>query len=159
MGKRISVHFFVGLFVLAGFLALLVLAFKVSGLNPHQGQGYRVIANFSNIGGLKPRAPVTIAGVKVGVVDNIILDEASFNAKVTLILDKSTHIPRDDAAASILTEGLLGSNYVSITPGFDADSPDEKTEYLEDGDTIDKTNEALVLENLIGQLVFNMNKK
>jgi phospholipid/cholesterol/gamma-HCH transport system substrate-binding protein len=159
MRGRIGIHFFVGLFVLSGFVALLILAFKVSGLNPHQGQGYRVYANFSNIGGLKARAPVTIAGVKVGFVDSIVLDESSFNAKVTLVLDKQTHIPRDDASASILTEGLLGSNYVSITPGFEADSPEERTEYLKDGDSIDKTNEAMVLENLIGQLVFNMNKK
>ena len=160
MQKRIDTFFFVGLFVLFGFLALFVLAFRVSGLTSlGQSKGYPVIANFSNIGGLKVRAPVTIAGVKVGQVAAIRLDEKSFNAEVTLILNANTHIPKEDAAASILTEGLLGSNYISITPGFEADDEGETTAYLKAGDVIDKTNEAMVLENLIGQLVFNMNKK
>lgn len=160
MRQKMGLYFFVGVFVLFGLFSLFVLAFKVSGLTQFgQEKGYRVIANFSNIGGLKVRAPVTIAGVKVGQVSNIALDERSFNARVTLTLLPNTHIPRDEVSASILTEGLLGSNYISITPGFEADSPEEQTEFLKEGDLIEKTNEAMVLENLIGQLVFNMNKK
>lgn len=159
MKQRFLMDFIVGLFILLAGFGLLMLAFKVSGLTSLSStRGYHVYADFTNIGGLKVRAPVTIAGVRVGEVTDIQLDEHSFNAKVTfLINDKQNKIPAEDAQVRILTEGLLGSNYISITPGFEAESED-KTLYLREGDKIQKTHEAIILENLIGQLLFNINK-
>lgn len=149
----------VGLFMLLGLLALVVMVMKVSGLSSfRQDKGYEVTADFTDIGGLKVRAPVTIAGVKVGEVTRIELQPQQLNAKVTMLLRSDKPIPYDDASARILTQGLLGSNYISIVPGFD-DESDTKHPYLRQGDTIAKTQEAIILENLIGQLLFNINKK
>ena len=104
------------------------------------------------------RAPVTVAGVKIGEVTNIELQPNQLNAKVTMMLSRDKKIPYEDASARILTEGLLGSNYVSIVPGFD-DEENKDHPYLRGGDEIAKTQEAVILENLIGQLIFNVNKK
>lgn len=154
MNTRYGLNLAVGFFMLFGFFALLVMVFKVSGVTEltHK-KTYEVTADFANIGGLKVRAPVTIAGVKVGEVRRIALQPGQLNAKVTLQLNKHQPIPYEDVSARILTEGLLGSNYVSIVPGFDgeADHP-----YLRAGDVIEKTQEAVILENLIGQLLFNV---
>jgi phospholipid/cholesterol/gamma-HCH transport system substrate-binding protein len=147
----------VGLFMLFGLLAFAVMIMKVSGLaNLNSNNVYPVTADFADIGGLKIRAPVTIAGVKVGEVANIELQPEQLNAKVTMILRADKHIPFDDTSARILTEGLLGSNYISIVPGFD--SADGGHPYLRSGDVIAKTQEAIILENLIGQLLFNIKK-
>ncbi len=153
-------EFFVGLFFLMALLAFVVLALKVSGLSGFSSSdGYHVYADFSNVGGLKVRAPVSIAGVKVGYVERIDLEPDSFSAKVTLFINETQNkIPQIDTSARILTEGLLGSNYISITPGFETQESGEKPKYLTEGARIDKTEEAVILENLIGQLVFNMNK-
>jgi phospholipid/cholesterol/gamma-HCH transport system substrate-binding protein len=151
------VHVSVGLLMLFGLLAFMFLAVKVSGMSGlHQSEHYSVSAEFSNIGGLKVRAPITVAGVKVGEVTDIELVPSSLNARVTMSLRADEPIPYDDASARILTEGLLGSNYVSIVPGFDSSDPNHQ--FLREGDVIAKTQEAIVLENLIGQLVFNMKK-
>ncbi len=154
------IEFLVGLFFITAVLAFAILAMKVSGLSGlGSSHGYRVYADFTNIGGLKVRSPVTIAGVRVGEVESISLQPDSFSAKVTLLIDKSqTKIPLVDTSARILTEGLLGSNYISIIPGFDKTEESDKPQYLKDGAVIEKTEEAVILENLIGQLVFNMNK-
>lgn len=100
--------------------------------------------------------PVTIAGVRVGEVSKINLQPGQLNAKVTLKLNANIPIPYDDVSARILTEGLLGSNYVSIIPGFDNENSNHP--YLRNGDMIAKTQEAMVLENLIGQLLFSIKK-
>jgi phospholipid/cholesterol/gamma-HCH transport system substrate-binding protein len=151
------VHISVGLLMLLGLICFLVLAIKVSGVSDFGQAGhYSVSAEFSNIGGLKVRAPVTVAGVKVGEVTKIELIPNSLNAQVTMSLYSNQSIPYEDASARILTEGLLGSNYISIVPGFD--SSDSQHQFLREGDVITKTQEALVLENLIGQLVFNIKK-
>jgi phospholipid/cholesterol/gamma-HCH transport system substrate-binding protein len=151
------IDFTVGVFMLMGIIAIVFLIFKVSGLNQHiNGDGFHVTASFTDIGGLKVRAPVTIAGVRVGEVTDITLTPNDFNAKVTLLIKQTARIPYTDVSARILTEGLIGSNYISITPGFDDDA---KHPYLRDGDVIAKTQEAIILENLIGQLIFNINKK
>lgn len=154
------IDFCVGLFFLVSVLAFAVLAVKVSGLSGlSTSRGYRVYADFANIGGLKVRSPVTIAGVRVGEVEKITLQPDSFSAKVTLLIDSGQQkIPQIDTSARILTEGLLGSNYISIVPGFDKAEDNDKPQYLRDGAVIEKTEEAVILENLIGQLVFNMNK-
>ncbi|MDI9818348.1 MULTISPECIES: outer membrane lipid asymmetry maintenance protein MlaD [unclassified Legionella] len=148
----------VGIFMLLGFLALFVLIIKVSGITGLvASKGYHVSAEFSDIGGLKVRAPVTVAGVKIGEVTHIELQPNELNAKVTMLLRSDKPIPYEDTSARILTEGLIGSNYISIVPGFDDESGDHP--YLREGDMIAKTQEAVILENLIGQLLFNINKK
>lgn len=147
----------VGIFILLGLLSLSVLVMKVSGIsNLNVKKTYSVTADFADIGGLKVRAPVTIAGVKVGEVSRIELQPEQLNAKVTMLLQADKPIPFDDTSARILTEGILGSNYVSIVPGFD--SQDGAHPYLRAGDRIAKTEQAIILENLIGQLIFNINK-
>ncbi len=152
--KRYGLDLAVGFLMLFGFLALLVMVFKVSGIQAlTHTKSYQVTADFANIGGLKVRAPVTVSGVKVGEVTDIALEPGRLNAKVTMKLAKNKPIPYEDVTARILTEGLLGSNYVSIVPGFE-DVPDHP--YLRAGDVIEKTQEAVILENIIGQLLFNV---
>ncbi len=149
----------VGLFILSGVLALMIMAMKVSGVSELAAKkGYEVSAEFTDIGGLKVRAPVTIAGVKIGEVIKIELKPGDLNAKVTMLLRSDKPVPYEETSARILTQGLLGSNYISIVPGFD-DNPQSTHPYLQAGDQIAKTQEAIILENLIGQLLFNINKK
>ena len=155
--KTASVDFAVGIFMLAGVLALAFLIFRVSGISTGiTKQTYTVTADFTDVGGLNVRAPVTVAGVKIGEVEKIVLQDNTLNARVTLRLLQDQKIPYEDVSARILTQGLLGANYISIIPGFDADI---KHPYLRAGDQIAKTQEAMILENLIGQLIFNINKK
>lgn len=159
MKKQRYVDVSVGLFMLLGLVALLVMAMKVSGISeilPYKS--YNVTADFTDIGGLKIRAPVTVAGVKIGEVTRIDLQPGELNAKVTMRLRSDKKIPYEDSSARILTQGLLGSNYISIVPGFD-DEGNKEHPYLRNGDAIAKTQEAVILENLIGQLLFNINKK
>ncbi|KTD30821.1 toluene transporter subunit: membrane component of ABC superfamily protein [Legionella moravica] len=158
MKKQRYVDISVGIFMLLGLLALLVMAMKVSSFNDFISQkGYQVTADFTDIGGLKVRAPVTVAGVRIGEVSRIELQPGELNARVTMTLRSDKRIPYEDSSARILTEGLLGSNYISIVPGFeDEDSNDHP--YLRQGDVIAKTQEAIILENLIGQLLFNIKK-
>jgi len=148
----------VGVFMLLGALALLIMVMMVSGItNWRVAKEYQVTANFTDIGGLKVRAPVTVAGVRIGEVTRIELQPSQLNAKVTMMLNQDKLIPYADSSARILTEGLLGSNYISIVPGFD-DEDNNDHPYLKAGDVIAKTQEAIILENLIGQLLFNIKK-
>lgn len=140
----------VGLFIVAAIAALFVLAFKVSGMsNFGDHNSYQIKAPFDNIGDLKPRAAVTIAGVKIGQVTGIELDPKSFKAVVVMRIDDNAKTIPSDTQASIVTAGLLGANYVSLTPGFDDD-------YLKDGDSIQDTHPAILLEEMLGQLMFSM---
>lgn len=158
MSKHRFIDISVGLFMLLGLLSLFAMVMMVSGISDLVStKGYQVSANFTDIGGLKVRAPVTVAGVKIGEVTRIELQPSQLNAKVTMLLRRDEPIPYADASARILTEGLLGSNYVSIVPGFD-DEQDKSHPYLRAGDVIAKTQEAVILENLIGQLLFNVKK-
>lgn len=159
MNKQRYLDVSVGLFMLLGLLALLVMTMKVSHLSGFMSsKTYNITAEFTDIGGLKVRAPVTIAGVKVGEVTGIELQSGALNARVTMRLQSDKKIPYEDSSARILTQGLLGSNYISIVPGFEeGESKDHP--YLQNGDVIAKTQEAIILENLIGQLLFNINKK
>lgn len=158
--KQRAVDLSVGIFMLIGLLALVVLVMKVSGITTFVSshQTYHVTAEFSNIGGLKVRAPVTVAGVRIGQVTRIELQPGELNAKVTMLLRADKKIPYEDSSARILTEGLIGSNYISIVPGFENDEKNMGHPYLREGDVIAKTQEAVILENLIGQLLFNINK-
>lgn len=158
MKKSRYIDVSVGLFMLMGLLALLTMVMKVSGITELVSkEGYQVTANFTDIGGLKVRAPVTVAGVKIGEVSRIELQPDQLNAKVTMTLRRDQHIPYEDSSARILTAGLLGSNYISIVPGFE-DESNKSHPYLRSGDVIAKTQEAIILENLIGQLLFNIKK-
>lgn len=142
----------VGFLVLIAVGAMLVLALQVSGISTsNSASHYTVTAEFDNIGGLKLGAPVSVAGVKVGDVKAIELDPTTYQAKVTLeIYSDQTKIPVD-SSASILTAGILGAQYIGITPGYT-----DKT--LTKNGEIPTTHSAMILENLIGQLMFN-NKK
>lgn len=138
----------VGLFVLLGAAAILFLALQSANLLSLSFQPtYRVVAKFDNIGGLKRQAAVKSAGVVVGRVDSIALDDKTFQARVTLALDTRYTFPKD-SSMKILTSGLLGEQYIGIEPGAD-----EKN--LAAGDTITTTQSAVVLENLIGQFLYN----
>jgi phospholipid/cholesterol/gamma-HCH transport system substrate-binding protein len=148
-----TVEFGVGLFVLAGILGLVFLGLRVSGLTLNApSETFHLEANFSDIGSLKPRARVTMAGVTVGRVESIDLDTQWFEARVKMRLESNLEdqLSRDTTAA-ILTSGLLGEQYVGLSVGGDP-------EMLEDGDTIRDTQSALVLEELIQQFVSSMVK-
>jgi phospholipid/cholesterol/gamma-HCH transport system substrate-binding protein len=145
--ERKTYDLWVGLFVIAGFLALIFLGFQVGGYSEERStKTYNVEARFENIGGLKMKAPVKSAGVLVGRVNDIHFDNKKFQAVVTLALDTRYQFPKD-TTASILTSGLLGEVFI----GFDAGG-DEKN--LAQGDNIKLTQSAVVLERLIGQLMF-----
>jgi phospholipid/cholesterol/gamma-HCH transport system substrate-binding protein len=147
MSKR-SIEIMVGGFVLLGLGALLFLALKAANLASFGDQkGYTVTAKFDNIGGLKSRAPVRSAGVTVGRVRSIGLDAKTFQGVVTMEIDNDVVFPKD-SSAKILTAGLLGDQYIGIEAGGD-----EKN--MKGGDVISQTQSAMVLENLIGQLIFN----
>jgi phospholipid/cholesterol/gamma-HCH transport system substrate-binding protein len=138
----------VGLFVLIGAAALVFLALQAANLLSLSFQPtYRVDAMFDNIGGLKPRAAVKSSGVVVGRVESITFDDKSFRARVTLAMESRYKFPKD-SSLKILTSGLLGEQYVGIEAGAD-----EKL--LAAGDTITNTQSAVVLENLIGQFLYN----
>ena len=144
---RKTIDLWVGIFILLGFAALLVLALRVGNLGAERvHETYTVSANFENIGGLKPKAPVKSAGVLVGRVTDIRFDNEKFQAVVNLTMDKRFGFPKD-TSASILTSGLLGEVYI----GLDAGAEDKK---LVDGDKIKLTQSAVVLERLIGQFMF-----
>ena len=146
MGKR-TIEFWVGVFVLLGFGALMVLALKVGGVQlGGQNETYTVTAPFSNIGGLKVRAPIRASGVTVGRVAAIDFDAAQYEAEVTLEIDARFPFPKD-TSASILTAGILGENYIGLDAGAEDDT-------LVDGDRIMITQSAIVLERLIGEFLY-----
>jgi phospholipid/cholesterol/gamma-HCH transport system substrate-binding protein len=147
MSKR-GIETMVGLFVLLGLAGALFLSLKAANLASFgERKGYTVSAKFDNIGGLKPRAPVRSAGVTVGRVKRIRLDAKTYQGVVTMEIDDDMRFPKD-SSAKILTSGLLGDQYIGLEPGAD-----EKE--LVAGDVIRQTQSAVVLENLIGQMIFN----
>jgi phospholipid/cholesterol/gamma-HCH transport system substrate-binding protein len=147
MGKR-SIDLLVGLFVLLGLAALVVLALKAGNLGSFNfSKGYDVQARFDNIGGLKVRAPVKSAGVVVGRVASIGLDGETYEAVVTLNMDSRFGFPKD-SSAKILTSGLLGEQYIGIEAGGSSDK-------LAAGGRIKNTQSAIVLEKLISQFLYN----
>ncbi|HBK57572.1 MAG TPA: outer membrane lipid asymmetry maintenance protein MlaD [Xanthomonadales bacterium] len=138
----------VGLFLLLGLCALLALAFaSTNGRIGLAGDTYEVSARFSNVGELRPRAPVKIGGVTIGSIARVELDPERFDAIAVLTIDRRfDQIPADSSAA-VYTSGLLGERYISITPGGDV-------EVLGPGDEIFMTQSAVVLEQLIGKYIF-----
>ena len=144
-----TVEIGVGLFLLAGILALLLLALRVSGLSPTASTDtYKLYAYFDNIAGLTVRAKVTMAGVTIGKVTAIDLDRDNYMARVTLQLEKAVDNLPVDSTASILTAGLLGEKYIGISVGGE-------DAILKDGGTIHDTQSSLVLEDLIGKFLLN----
>jgi len=149
MINRKSLELWVGLFVAAGILALAMLAFKVGNLTSADVMNsYKVSARFDNVGGLKVKAAVTMAGVRIGRVSAIAFDDKKYQALVTMDIDGRYQIIPKDSSASILTSGLLGDQYIGIEPGGEDAS-------LKSGDTFLRTQSALVLEKLVGQVIFN----
>lgn len=140
----------VGAFVLLAIVTLFVISFKASSMHSFSGESsYTVHAYFDDVGSLMVKSPIRIAGVKVGEVVGINLDNTLYKAKVDISLySKDTAIPVD-SSASIMTEGLLGSKYIAISPGFGPGS-------LADNGVIDITHPAILLENIIGKLLFQM---
>ena len=142
----------VGLFVSVGTLALLFMALKAANLLQVNFQPtYEVKARFDNIGGLKVNAAVKSAGVVVGRVQRVALDPQRFQAEVVLAMDSAYTFPKD-SSLKILTSGLLGEQYVGIQAGYDE-------AVLKAGDVVSETQSAVVLENLIGQFLFNQAAK
>lgn len=138
----------VGLFVLLGLAALVFVALKAANLTSFgRADTYTVTARFDNIGGLKARAPVRAAGVVIGRITSIGLDPKTYQGVVTMEIDGNYLFPKD-SSAKILTAGLLGDQYVGIEAGGEVDN-------LAAGSTIKQTQSAVVLENLIGQFLFN----
>lgn len=146
--SRTTMDLWVGVFVGAGIAALLFLALKVGSISGSDIQSpYTLIARFDNIGGLKARAPVKVAGVLVGRVAEIRYDNERFQAEVVFTVDGRYKFPTD-TFANILTSGLLGEQYVGLDPGGE-------DKLLAPGDVIKKTQSAVVLEKLISQFMFN----
>ena len=135
----------VGIFVLLGLGSIAYLSFRLGGSSYAGPGGLTVYAYFDEVGGLSARAPVVISGVKVGQVVEIGLDPGDYRAKVTMNLDRSLEL-REDASASVVTQGVLGDKLVAIDPGG-AD------EVIPNGGTISLTQSAVILEQLIGKLV------
>jgi len=137
----------VGAFVLAGALSLVFLAVKVSGVTlSSAGKSYTLYAKFNDVAGLRERAKVSVAGVTIGRVADISVDLEYGQAIVKMeIYGQPGELPAD-TGAQILTEGMLGARYINLLPGAD-------TEMLADGDTIVDTQGAMVLENLVGELI------
>ena len=146
--ERTTIDLWVGIFVALGVAALLGLAMKVGNLTTSNiGETYMVEAAFENIGGLKPRAPVKSAGVVVGRVEGIRFDTVTYEAIVSLNVDKSYQFPAD-TFANIYTAGLLGEQYIGLEAGGDE-------EVLKNGDKIAHTQDAVVLEKMISQFLYN----
>ncbi|CAN8138742.1 outer membrane lipid asymmetry maintenance protein MlaD [Thiomicrorhabdus sp. 6S2-11] len=147
MKQKTTMEIWVGALVLMTIAALLMIALQVSNFTAlKEKPSYQVTALFSNIGGLKVRAPVKLSGVVIGRVTNITIDQKTFKARVWMQIDQQFNELSSDSSAAILTSGLLGDQYVGIAPGGDF-------EYLENGSEIEYTQSALVLEELIGQFL------
>ncbi len=145
-------EFWVGLFVLAGILAMVVLSLRVGNLGSQDSDGYKVSAKFQDIGGLTAKSPVRMAGVTIGRVTDISIDSNDYEAVVNMqIFGEHKNLPID-TSATILTSGLLGSQFIGLEPGGDE-------EYLTEGSQIEYTQPALVLEKLIGRFITSFSNK
>lgn len=151
--KRLNLELMVGLFIVLGFAAFVFSALQAANLgnlnvNAHT---YTVTARFDNIGGLKPRASVKSAGVVVGRLKSVTFDQETFQAKVEISVDSRYLFPVD-SSLKILTSGLLGEQYIGISAGGE-------DENWKDGSVAERTQSAVVLENLIGQFLYQSAEK
>jgi len=144
--ERSTLDLWVGVFVVAGIAAIAILAFKVGNLGTYNvSESYQVKAYFTNVGGLRATASVKSSGVLVGRVTEVKLNSERYEAEVTMSIDKRYQFPKD-TLVSILTSGLLGDQYIGLKPGMDDGM-------LKNGDVIHMTRSAVVLEDIIGQIV------
>jgi len=149
MSSKAKIELAVGAFVVVGVAALLMLSLKVSNFSGFSnGNNYELNASFENIGGLKVRAPVMMAGVRIGEVTNVGLDTVTFEANVTLSISSQYAVLPKDSSASIFTSGLLGEQYIAMEAGGDVD-------VLKSGDSIVLVQSAMVLEQVLGQFLFS----
>jgi len=149
MQNKGVLELWVGLFVAVGFAALAFLAFKVGSFSGGDlGDTYQLKARFSNVGGLTTKAPVNMAGVRIGRVSAIRIDPDDYSAVVVMSIDERHDNLPMDTSASILTQGLLGAQFVGLEPGGD-------DIHLQEGDEIMLTQSAVVLEQLISQMLFS----
>lgn len=152
--KYLKAEILVGLFVLAGILAAAVMSLKIAGLVFNgNSNSYVLHAKFDNIGSLKLRAPVKIGGVVVGRVSGIRLDQESMVPIVDMEIEASCDKLSSESKAAIQTAGIIGEQYIALTPGFYDE--DMGTEYLKNGDYFTDTGSALVLEDLIGKFLYS----
>lgn len=156
--KYLKAEIIVGLFMLLGIIAAIILALKVAGLVfSAKSEVYTVQAKFENIGSLRVRAPVRIGGVLIGRVTNISLDEEDLTPVVSISIEKQYDKISSDSRANILTSGIIGEQYIGIVPGFYDE--DMGSTYLKNGDKIKDTGSAVVLEDLISKFLFNSQKE
>ncbi|MDP4527478.1 outer membrane lipid asymmetry maintenance protein MlaD [Alkalimonas delamerensis] len=149
-----KIELLVGVFVAFAIGAFLVLALKVANTGfTGSGDTYTLYADFENIGGLRPRSPVKVGGVVVGRVAAIELDKQYYTPRVRLEISRQYDNFPETSSLVILTSGLLGEQYLGLQPGF----IDDSVHLLQDGDLIEDTRSAMVLEELIGQFLFNRN--
>ena len=147
MNQSRTVQIWVGVFVAIGMASLFILAMKVSNISAlTEQEGYILKANFENIGGLKVRSPVTMAGVVIGRVSAITFDKQIYEAVVSMTIDNNYNNIPEDTTASIFTAGLLGEQYIGLEAGGAED-------YMKEGDNFKLTQSAVVLEKLIGQFL------
>ena len=148
----------VGIFLLAALLAALFVCLKAANVTSMRTEPtYTIYATFDNIGGLKVRSPVRIGGVVVGRVADISLDPKTYLPRVTLDIEERYNNIPDTSSLSIRTSGLLGEQYLALNVGFE--DPELGTSILKDGGTIQDTKSAMVLEDMIGQFLYNSNSK
>ncbi|KFZ31206.1 toluene ABC transporter substrate-binding protein [Pseudidiomarina salinarum] len=147
-----NVQLAVGAFVIIGFIALVFLALQAANMGgATAGETYKLYAKFDNIGGLKERSPVKVGGVVVGRVSKITLSGEYYEPLVEMQISKKYDEFPNTSSVSVLTSGLLGEQYLGLNPGF----VDDTVEMLDEGDHIQDTKSALVLEDLIGQFLFS----
>lgn len=152
--KRITLDFFVGLFILIGIICIAFLSVSVAGVSnfsENSSGNYTLYANFNNIGSLKVDAPVKVSGFIVGRVAGIQLNPTTYQAQVIMRINKNYKFSTD-SSAQILTTGLLGEQYVGLQSGAE-------TEYLTNGGIINITSSAMVLEDLISKFITNISTK
>ncbi|AMG30266.1 outer membrane lipid asymmetry maintenance protein MlaD [Grimontia hollisae] len=153
MQQNRKTEFWVGTFVLAGIVAVLLLIFQVADVKSFsRTDHYTLQAHFDNIGGLKVRSPVKVGGVVVGRVSQISLSAPDYVPTVSMEIDRKFGYFPETSSAAILTSGLLGEQYIGIRPGF----LDEDIDVLQDGDLLEDTRSAMVLEDLIGQFLYSV---
>ncbi len=147
MAKQNMIELSVGVFIAAGIAALAMLAIQVSNMSSFSdSEGYEVVAKFENIGGLKVRSPVSMAGVRLGRVIDVSFDQESFEAVVRMRVNNKYNQLPIDTSASIFTAGVLGESYVSLEAGAEEET-------LKAGDEIEMTQSAVILEQLIGEFM------
>lgn len=152
MQQNSKTELWVGAFMLAGLFALMLLIFKVADVKSFSRSNYYSLeAQFDNIGGLKVRSPIKVGGVVVGRVSDIRLSTSDFIPTVTMEIELKYGFFPETSSAAILTAGLLGEQYIGIRPGF----LDDDIGLLQDGDLLEDTRSAMVLEDMIGQFLYS----